>query len=272
MSEYIRFHPFPLAGIEAMSASTGRSYPRHTHDQYGIGVIDSGGHASWSGRGQVEAGPGQFICLNPVEVHDGRAIDRLSRSWRILYFDPGRLEETRADVLEGAQSSAFTFASPVFPDEPLRRLFDVAFSLALTPSHSVPDDMASETAILSLTARLESHSTARTPHEHGPVACIRRAQSRMDGDPAAPVTLAELARESGLSRYQLLRAFARQLGLTPHAYLLQKRIALARRLIRSGHELSEAAVLAGFYDQSHMTRCFVRHLGITPRRYASRAA
>jgi hypothetical protein len=72
MSTPVRFHDFPVAGIDAMTASTAHAFPRHTHDQYGIGVIDAGGHSSWSGRGQVEAGAGSLICVNPGEVHDGR--------------------------------------------------------------------------------------------------------------------------------------------------------------------------------------------------------
>src|SRR5678816_1843208 len=85
VSDAIAFHAFPLAGIDPMTASTARAFPRHTHDQYGIGVIDAGGHASWSGRGQVEAAPGHFISVNPGEVHDGRAIGGRPRTWRILY-------------------------------------------------------------------------------------------------------------------------------------------------------------------------------------------
>jgi hypothetical protein len=84
MSEQIRFHQFPLPGIDAMTATTSRSFPRHTHDQYGIGVIDSGGHASLSGRGQVEAGSGSLIFVNPGEVHDGRPIGGRPRGWRML--------------------------------------------------------------------------------------------------------------------------------------------------------------------------------------------
>lgn len=57
MVEHIRYFRGALKGFDAMSAITSRSYPRHTHDQYGIGVIDRGGHASLSGRGQVEADP-----------------------------------------------------------------------------------------------------------------------------------------------------------------------------------------------------------------------
>jgi AraC-like DNA-binding protein len=270
----IRFHDFPFAGVEPMSACTARAYPRHTHDQYGIGVIDAGGHASWSGRGQVEAGPRHLICVNPGEVHDGRPIGQRSRSWRILYFEPALMEETRTDILEGAQAS-FTFAAPVFADDRVRRVFEDAFRYAAGAQSDDPgsgDRMACETALLRLVAHLGAHSTSHATNDAGPTACIRRARERIDDDPAAPLTLVQLANEVGLSRYQLIRGFARELGLTPHAYVLQRRIALARRLIRAGHTLADAALAAGFCDQSHLTRCFLRQLGVTPRRYATHSA
>jgi AraC-like DNA-binding protein len=259
----IAFHAFPLAGIDPMSASTARAFPRHTHDAYGIGVVDSGGHASWSGRGQVEAGPGTFISVNPGEVHDGRAIGGRPRSWRILYFDPAALADLRSDILEGAQRS-FTFAAPVFADRSLHALFDTAFGHVRGQSAA----MSCETAVLRLIARLAVHSTTRPLRDEGPTACIRRVRQRIDADPAAPLTLLDLAQEAGLSRYQLIRAFARELGLTPHAYILQRRIALAQRMIRAGLELAEVATAAGFCDQSHLTRRFVRQFGVTPRRYS----
>jgi AraC-like DNA-binding protein len=128
--------------------------------------------------------------------------------------------------------------------------------------------MACETAILRLAARVQVNVTANRSSVKGPTASIRRARDRIDADPSARLTLGELANEAGLSRYQLLRGFARELGLTPHAYIVQRRIALARRLIRSGQALAEVAAIAGFFDQSHLTRCFVRQFGITPNRYA----
>jgi AraC-like DNA-binding protein len=259
----IAFHAFPLAGIDPMSASTARAFPRHTHDAYGIGVVDAGGHASWSGRGQVEAGPGTFISVNPGEVHDGRAIGGRPRAWRILYFDPAALADLRADILEGAQGS-FTFAAPVFADRSLHRSFDAAFGHARGQGATMP----CETAVLRLIARLAVHSTACPVRDAGPTACIRRARQRIDADPAAALTLIDLAKEAQLSRYQLIRAFARELGLTPHAYILQRRIALAQRMIRAGRDLAEVASAAGFCDQSHLTRWFVRQFGVTPRRYS----
>lgn len=180
------------------------------------------------------------------------------------------MEQAGTDILEGAHGS-FTFAAPVFADSSMHQLFDVAF--AYTAATAGPSGMmACETAILSLVARLMgAHSTLGPRSDQGPTACIRRVRNRIDDDPAAALTLVALAKEVGLSRYQLIRGFARELGLTPHEYILQRRIALARRLIRSGCALAEVATMAGFYDQSHLTRCFVRQFGVTPSRYASNA-
>jgi AraC-like DNA-binding protein len=259
MLDQIRYHSFPLSGIEAMTARTSRVYPRHTHDQYGIGVVDYGGHASDSDRGRYQAGPGSLICLNPGEIHDGRPIGGQARAWRMLYFDPELMHSLRAEILE--KPSALTFTSPVFCDEPLRQLLNIAFPAG--------GPMACETTILRIAARIQINCSS-PPSGTGPtLACIRRARDRIDSDPSGRHTLADLAAEAGISRYQLVRAFARELRLTPHAYIVQQRLALARRLIRHGCPLSDAATGAGFFDQSHLTRSFARQFGVSPDKYAS---
>lgn len=267
MADDIRYHRFPMTGVEPMSASTARSYPRHTHDQYGIGMVDSGGHASWSGRGSVEAGPGDFICVNPGEVHDGRALAHRPRTWRILYFDPSLVRHLHADIAEVTPTS-FMFVKPVFLDERLHHIFNSAFGYVHGRTTAAPENLGCETAVLMLIAGLRAHSTAAPGNSERTTPCIRRARARIDDDPAARQSLGDLAQEAGVSRYQLLRGFARELGLTPHAYVLQRRIAMARRLIRAGSSLSEAALASGFCDQSHLNRVFLRQFGVSPGRYA----
>jgi AraC-type DNA-binding domain-containing proteins len=172
-----------------------------------------------------------------------------------------------ADVLDGAEPQ-FTFANPVFHSDETRMVFDRAFAHA-GGTTDAGGAVACESDLLTLIARLRVHSTGRRIGRLGTTGSISRAKARIDANPSAPVTLSELADEQGLSRYQLLRAFSRETGLPPHAYIVQRRIELARRLIRTGHAIAEAAVLAGFYDQSHFTRCFVRQFGIGPRQYVS---
>jgi AraC-like DNA-binding protein len=101
---------------------------------------------------------------------------------------------------------------------------------------------------------------------------VLKAIRRLDAAPEVPTSLTELAALSGVSRFQLLRGFAREVGTTPHAYLVQRRVRLVRRLLTAGRSPADAAVLAGFADQSHMTRAFVRQFGITPGRYRAAIA
>ena len=268
MREFIQFNKFPIAGIHPMTAASAHSFPRHFHDQYGVGIIDAGGHSSWSGRGQVEAGPGRFICVNPGEVHDGHAVGQRQRRWRMFYFDPSVIEQTRSDVLDG-RCSELAFAAPVFADSSLHPSFNAMFAWGRAAEND-HDEMAAETSLLTFVAGLMPHSTLKGDLGTS-TADIRRARQRIDDDPTAPLSLADLAGDAGVSRYRLLRAFARELGLTPHAYIVQRRLAHARRQILAGTALADVAAACGFYDQSHLNRCFVRQFGVTPRRYRERA-
>jgi AraC-like DNA-binding protein len=78
----------------------------------------------------------------------------------------------------------------------------------------------------------------------------------------------ELAAVSGLTRFHLMRSFAREFGLPPHAYANQLRLLEAKRLIAAGQAPADAAAAVGFYDQSHLTRLFRRAYGLTPGAYA----
>jgi transcriptional regulator GlxA family with amidase domain len=81
------------------------------------------------------------------------------------------------------------------------------------------------------------------------------------------VSLDELARQARLSRFSLIRAFRRHVGMPPHAYQLRVRIHRCRSLLVAGLPLAQIASLGGFADQSHFTKTFKKVLGVTPGRY-----
>lgn len=54
-----------------MTLVSNHIFPRHSHDQFGVGVIDFGAQHSWSGIGRVDASAGDIIMVNPGEMHDG---------------------------------------------------------------------------------------------------------------------------------------------------------------------------------------------------------
>ena len=208
----------------------------------------------------VEAGAGDLITVNPGEVHDGMPIGDEARTWSILYLQPELVADAAADVFEDCRHAEIVH--PVMADPLLARRFGVLFR-RLT-SRSEPG-LAGEAGLLDLVAKV----LCERPMPVVAAADIRHARGMIDDDPAAGHTLAALAREAGLSRFQLLRAFEKTTGLTAHAYIVQRRVDLARRLIAEGVSLAGAAAGSGFADQSHMTRVFVSKYGISPGTFAN---
>ncbi len=248
-----------------MTLVSDHHFPRHSHDQFGIGVISSGAQRSWSGIGLVDASAGDVIMVNPGEMHDGIPVDGKARTWRMIYIDPALLaREVEEEIAKPAE-----IVRPVAQDPSLSTYFARLFA-CLTASHS--DRLEKDENLLrSLIYLLQQHGTAQA-FAGGRSPSVAKAIRRLDSSPDTQVSLAELAALSGVSRFQLLRGFARELGITPHAYLLQRRVRFAKQLLAKGMAPAQAAIQAGFADQSHMTRAFVRQLGITPKRYQAAVA
>lgn len=251
----------PAPGVLATSLVSDRALARHSHDVYGIGRILAGGQRSWSLAGDVVAMAGDMIMVNPGEVHDGTPLAGQARRWQMLYLAPELVDAVGEDVLPVTQRAPLW--RPVARDDRLGAHFERLFRRLVSQADPLARDEAQVTLLAYL---LRQQAGVRERRVATPA--IARARQRLDDDPASDPGLAALATEAGLSRFQLLRAFARDLGLTPHAYLVQRRLVLARALIDQGRPIAQAAAEAGFADQSHMTRAFTRCLGYTPATYA----
>jgi AraC-like DNA-binding protein len=94
------------------------------------------------------------------------------------------------------------------------------------------------------------------------------AYIRMNYD--RPIALGDLAARSGCNSFQVIRAFRRMLGITPHSFLIEMRLERARELLALGQPAAEVATEVGFFDQSHLIRHFKRRLGRTPKQMAAR--
>ncbi|QCO19457.1 AraC family transcriptional regulator (plasmid) [Azospirillum brasilense] len=88
-------------------------------------------------------------------------------------------------------------------------------------------------------------------------------------DPFTPHSAESLERVSCLDRWTLARQFRAAFGTSPSAFRTMRRLDRVRRMIRDGMPLAEAAVEAGFANQSHMSRLFKRTYGLTPARWAA---
>ncbi|QGZ39365.1 transcriptional regulator, AraC family [Pseudoduganella flava] len=250
------------AGVTAVDACSDKAFPRHSHAEYGIGVILRGAQRSASARGNVDACAGDVIMVNPGEVHDGAPLGTQDRAWSMLYLPAAVIAQAVADLGGTARGEL----APVVRDDRAAVLFKRLHRAALCDRTAL---LAWEEALLALLSQV---SDGLSPAQGRVTPGVQRARQMLDDDPAGAWSLADLAAACGIDRFQLVRAFARATGLTPHAYLMQRRVDMACALLGRGMPLADAALASGFADQSHMTRVFTARYGITPGQYRQAVA
>jgi transcriptional regulator GlxA family with amidase domain len=96
---------------------------------------------------------------------------------------------------------------------------------------------------------------------------VRTALGHFMANYNASVTLSDLAALTQRTPFQLIRAFRRELGITPHAMLIRIRIQHAKALLARGEPIAGVAVDVGFVDQTHFGRHFKRVQNETPGRF-----
>jgi AraC-like DNA-binding protein len=180
--------------------------------------------------------------------------------WTIFERDPGLFRrKDLADIPTQlvVAGSDETWPALVTPPESGRAAWQQARSDAL---HTRP--------------RLDSVATLRqraqtVPTRGGlPPGAIRRVREHVEVHLSESIDLAELAAIAGLSVYHFARAFKQSAGVTPHHYLLHRRIERAQEMLaRSELPLSGIALATGFSDQSHLARHFRQMLGMTPGQF-----
>ena len=257
-----------LRGVSFFKASfVHHSYSRHTHDEYAIGAIEAGRQTFHCRGGQQLSWPGSLILVNPDDLHDGRAAGPGYR-YRMLYIEPDLVASAVREAGE-AEGRLPLFRAPVVRDAELAAAL-CAFNRR-TETEEGLDALELESRLLQLVRALLSRHAAgtlrRTPRSGHGAAIVRLACQVIDEHFDANPSLSELAVRCGVSRFALLRLFAQEVGMPPHAYMTRARLREARSLLLRGEPAASVAAAVGYVDQSHLTKRFRAAYGITPGQF-----
>jgi len=259
-------------GIETLRAHfEGHAYDPHWHDRYLVGITEQGVQQFNCRRATHQSTPGKVFLLEPGDIHDGEAPNEDGFTYRMLYLDPQWLERELGSLFENAPDNAqLSFATTLITDVRLAHATNLAFQTL----HDGELKIVRQTALDALLERLTCHLHWRARYGDDPrlPRVAQKAREYLHANAHEDIGLEHLAAVTGVDRFRLTRAFKAAYGLAPHAYLVQLRLAQARRMLARGEQPTTVAMALGFADQSHLGRWFVRAYGLTPALYRKRCS
>lgn len=256
-----------LPFIETRTVRDGRRYcfDPHSHETFSIGIILGGGCTYLNTRRREQVARGAVTIMNPGEVHACNPVGEASWSYHMVYVDAGWLAGLQRQ--NGATAGVdFACYGKTMSDDP--RLFAALGGLHDTLSDPAADRLAKESAAVACLGGIDAILSAGAAPRPVDDARLRRAADYIADHWSEQIALDDLCRASGLSPSHLIRTFGKRYGLTPHAYLIDRRVQVARELIRRGRSILDAALETRFFDQAHFHRAFKRATAITPGEYA----
>lgn len=261
--ERLRFvRPASLPGTELMSVYDSSRRWHAFHERYAFAVFHKACTAARYRGGEQQIDDGAIVVREPGEAHAYTAVAKPAE-FKVLFVEAPLLVDA---AREAGHAGLVHFAPAPLRDPDLYWLLDRLCSSIENDEEALEQQALFTMCMVALARRTERPPRAAELH-NGRLA-VTRAKAYLSEHCSEPVSLEELALVSGLSRFRLVHAFTKEVGLSPHAFQVHVRVERARVLLEQGVSPATVATTLGFADQSHFTRHFKRILQVTPRQYA----
>ncbi len=237
------------------------SLKRHYHEEFSVGLVEKGASKVWHEGRQGEVAPENLVLIPPGVFHACNPRDQAHWRYKMLFAAPSWV----AAATPGGRSQA-TFRQGVrcLPARACGQMMAEAASRLMAPA----TPLARESGVLALFAALLGDGQgSRQETGNGERGRLKQVREYLHSHFLDKVTLADLETVSGLSKYYVVKLFRREYGVPPHAYQTVLRVNYAEKELRRRRDLAAVAQDAGFYDQSHFTKTFRSHVGVTPEVY-----
>ena len=223
-----------LDNLELMHASNiTHDYPRHIHEEVCIVMMLQGVETHICRGNSYKAFPGSLMLLNADEAHSSKSA---GTEYRVIHIHPRALSQIAFEAV-GRNLGTPCFSNPVIESSSLfRLLLNLHLKLEQNASPLEQESDFISTVGLLLARQIQTHSTfqplGKEPHR------IKLVQEYVKSCYAENISLSTLASIANLSPFYLLRVFHKEVGVPPHEYQTQVRIAHARKFLHNGHSIS----------------------------------
>lgn len=233
---------------------------KHSHEELQIGFVEKGSSTITCKDLAFKMEAEQAILIPPGIIHLCEPHDRGKFKFVIVYIAPDWFEKSfKLDVSKLKPQIARLDGQGVIN----RNRFLASFKSEVDPM------IMESLAIMFLGGFMFSYFDIQplTRAALQKESKLVQIKAYMDEHFSELIQLDDLADISGMTKFSILRRFKAHYKLSPHAYLVNKRINHAKQLLMNGETVAHTAVTCGFFDQSHFVKTFRQYVGITPVDY-----
>lgn len=255
------WQPIPSLVTLWQGCDSGGVLPRHIHEEFQIVLSDSVPYEFSYRRSNTILPPRCLGAIQSGESHASRSEDSTGETLRLMFFSP--------EILVAA-AEMLGSRTPVLPNLVIS---DAAIVEQFQRIHATLTEKSSplecETLIFGFLLQLILRCAENPPdlqELHEPT-LVKQVREYLQENYAENVSLTQLTQIVDRTPAHLVRAFSAEVGLPPHAYQIQIRIARAKNLLMQGTAISDVAQATGFADHAHFSRQFKRLNGIAPKIY-----
>lgn len=240
-----------------------QKFPNHFHEYYVIGFIEKGQRFLSCKNKEYTIEPGDLLLFNPRDNHACEQIDGKTLDYRCINIQPEIMSKAVFEITGKAYLPYFT-PQVVFYSE----LVAVLRELHQIIMEEEKDFRKEEIFFFLLEQLIEEYTEQAMPTENAGQSTEARAICEfLEKHYMENITLDDLCKLTGLSKYYLLRSFTKQKGISPYSYLETIRIDHAKKMLEQGILPIDVAFQTGFTDQSHFSNFFKKFIGLTPKQY-----
>ncbi|QKJ23491.1 AraC family transcriptional regulator [Poseidonibacter lekithochrous] len=265
MSEYAKiWKNKEYNNIELLSASFKKfSYSKHWHDEYAIGLIQKGVEGLDFNGSKIHIPQNNIVAINPGEVHTGFSGSKHGWTYRMFYLDTQLIKEVLSE------QNIHTLPSLTNPKLDDSLLFNSLLQLHISLEEEQFTLKRDSLLISSITSLFSKYSNIKfhSPKKYKDFAINNRIKDYLFDNYKENITLDELSILVKRDKYQIIRNFKVQFGITPHQFLILLKIKKSKEHLEKGLDITNTALECGFFDQSHMSRNFKSIYGLTPGLY-----
>lgn len=236
-------------------------FPKHLHDEYVISANLTGIEEIWLAGKTAYVKSGQVTLYNPGTIQASR-FDKQPVEFISIHIPQSVMKK-----LADEDNIRSNHEAPILREGIINnfQLYEALFRFSTSSRLDQNTQHEEQELILLCGELLETPASLQRSDEQRIKIVIEYMREHLSAKPQ----LEMLAQMVGISKYHLVRFFTRHTGIPPLQYHMQLRLHYARDLLRRNVHPLDAAMILGFYDQSHFINAFRKVMGITPHHYAS---